>query len=391
MLCFARVPAAARGALAARADAPLKRPVIFAAAVAAALSAGLAARAQEAGPKPLLAYTGDVDAVAAGGRSRSGTYVHVMTAGVQAPLFDGWSVTVQGAWTAGSNLSARAIGDVAGVQGPFNTGDGLWLYEVKATWQSDRSSLQLGRLSAGDALPGVAGMGQFVNSAFSSNGGAITVNDPGRAATPASTWGAWGKTVAGPFELRGGALLSDPARMTLKKHGLDFSFHPGEGVIAFGEAVAPVGAGLRAGLGGYRDSARVQAFDGRTVRGDEGWYLWLEKPAPDKGRALSGFAMVQAAPRQDRNLQPLFLIGGLTWQGLVASRPADALSVGATAGRFSDRGPLSGWEGLIEANYRLVLNDHLTARPDLQWVIHPAGRGGGRDALVVGVQLEAAL
>jgi len=373
----------------------LKRTVLFATAFAAAVAAGFAARAQEAGTdagaKPLFAYTGDVDGVAAGGRSRSGTYVHVMTGGVQAPLGGGWSVTVQGAWTAGANLSARAIGDVAGVQGPFNTGNGLWLYEAKANWQSDAAMLQLGRLSAGDALPGVAGMGQFVNSAFSSNGGAITVNDPGRAATPASTWGAWGRTRAGPIELRGGALLSDPARMTLRKHGLDFGFHPNDGVIAFAEAVAPVGGGLRAGLGAYGDSAHLPAFDGRTVKGDEGWYLWVEKPAPDKGAALSGFAMLQAAPRQDRNLQPLFLIGGLTWQGLIAQRPSDALSVGATAGRFSDRSPLRGWEGLIEANYRLTINQHLAIRPDLQWVIHPSGRGGGRDALVAGVQLEAAL
>jgi porin len=358
----------------------------------AVLAAATAARAEDApAVKPLFAYTADWDGVASGGRSRSGTYVHVMTAGVQAPLAGGWSWTVQGAWTAGANLSARAIGDVAGVQGPFNTGDGLWLYEAKATYQSQRTTFQAGRLSAGDALPGVAGMGQFVNSAFSSNGGAITLNDPGRAATPASTWGAWGRTELGALELRGGALLSDPARMTLQKHGLDFGFRPDDGVIGFAEAVAPVAGPLRAGVGGYHDTAQFQTFDGRTVRGDEGYYLWIERPAPDKGGGLSGFAMLQAAPRQDRNLQPLFLIGGLTWQGLIASRPADALSLGVTAGRFSDRGPLRGWEDLIEANYRLTLSDHLALRPDLQWVIHPAGRGGGRDALVVGVQLEAGL
>ena len=392
MLCFVRVPAAARRVAMARTETSVNRfPTCAAAAVIAALSAGVAARAEDAGVKPLFAYTGDVNGVAAGGRSRSGTYVHVMTAGAQAPIAEGWSFTVQGAWTAGSSLSARAIGDVAGVQGPFNTGNGLWLYEVKATYQSERSTLQLGRVAAGDALPGVAGMGQFVNSAYASNGGAIAVNDPGRATTPASTWGVWGRTDLGAVELRGGTFLSDPRRLTMRKHGLDFSFKPADGVLAFGEAAAPIGGSLRAGVGAYHDSAHVQTFDGRTVRGDDGYYLWVERPAPDKGRALSGFAMVQAAPHDDRDLQPLFLIGGLTWQGLIPSRPNDAVSLGATAGRFSRRGPFRGWEGLIEADYRVAISEHLTLRPDVQWVISPGGRDGGRDALVVGVQMEAAL
>ena len=359
--------------------------------VLAAMAAPSPALAQDVGVKALFSYVGDWDAVAAGGRSNSATYAHALAAGFTGPIGGGWSWTAQGAWTAGANLSARAIGDVQGVQGPFNTGDGLWLYEVKATYRSEALMFQAGRLSAGDALPGVAGMSQFVNSAFSSNGGAITLNDPGRAATPAATWGAWGKAQAGPVELRGGAFLSDPRRMTLDKHGLDLRFRPADGVLGFGEAVAPVGAGFRAGLGGYGDSARFQTFDGRTVRGDAGWYLWLERPAAEKGESLSGFAMLQAAPRRDRNLEPLFLIGGITWQGFNPARPSDSVSLGATTGEFSGRSPLRGHESLIEANYRWAVNEHLGLRPDVQWVISPGGKGGGRDALVVGVQLEAGL
>lgn len=351
-----------------------------------------AARAEDAGPKPLFSYVGAFNGVAAGGLSKTATYVHALAAGLQVPVSGDWSFTLQGAWTAGSNLSARAIGDVAGVQGPFNTGDGLWLYEVKATYEKDATTLQLGRVSTGDALPGVAGMSQFVNSAYSSNGGTITVNDPGRATTPGSTWGAWGRTDAGAIELRGGAFLSDPDRTALRRHGTDFSFRPADGVIGFGEAVAPLQAGLRLGLGAYHDSARFQAFDGRRVRGDGGWYIWVERPAPDKpAPALSGFAMIQSAPRDDRNLEPLFLIGGLTWQGLDPRRPADALSLGATTGRFSRASPLQGRETTFEVNYRITLGDHLTVRPDAQYVISPGGRTGGPDALVLGVQLEASL
>ncbi|WP_309604772.1 carbohydrate porin [Phenylobacterium sp.] len=369
----------------------LARGVLAAGVLAGGIGA-TAARAEDAGPKPLFSYVGAFNGVAAGGLSKTATYVHALAAGVQAPVGGPWSVTLQGAWTTGSNLSARAIGDVAGVQGPFNSGDGLWLYELKATYATDAATVQLGRVSTGDALPGVAGMSQFVNSAYSSNGGAITVNDPGRAATPASTWGAWGRIQAGLVELRGGAFLSDPNRTTLRRHGTDFSFRPADGVLGFGEAVAPVGAGLRIGMGAYGDSARFQAFDGREVRGNGGWYLWLERPAPDKpAPAFSGFAMVEGATRDDRSLQPLFLIAGLTWQGIDPRRPADALSVGFTIGGFSHASLLRGRETTLEANYRVSLTDHLTARPDVQYVISPGGRGGGPDALVLGVQIEASL
>ena len=373
---------------------PSRPPPLFilVTAVMAGWVGATAARAEDAGPKPLFSYVGAFNGVAAGGLSKTATYVHALAAGVQAPVGGHWSLTLQGAWTAGSNLSARAIGDVAGVQGPFNSGDGLWLYELKASYATDAVTLQLGRVSTGDALPGVAGMSQFVNSAYSSNGGAITVNDPGRATTPASTWGAWGRTQAGPVELRGGAFLSDPNRTTLGKHGTDFSFRPADGVLTFGEAVAPLSAGLKIGAGAYGDTARFQTFDGRAVRGNGGWYLWLERPAPDKSApALSGFAMIQGATRDDRSLQPLFLIAGLTWQGLDPSRPGDALSLGATTGRFSHASPLRGRETTLEANYRVTLSDHLTVRPDVQYVISPGGRTGGRDALVLGVQLEASL
>jgi len=356
-----------------------------------ALAGATAARADDQGVKPLFSYVGAFDGVAAGGLSETATYVHAMAGGVQVPLSEHWSWTAQGAWTAGSSLSARAIGDVAGVQGPFNTGDGLWLYELKATYVTDASTLQFGRLSTGDALPGVAGMNQFVNSAYSSNGGAITVNDPGRATTPGSTWGVWGKTQAGPVEVRAGAFLSDPQRTSLRKHGTDFSFRPADGVIGFAEAVAPIGAGLRVGAGAYDDSARFQTFDGRTERGDDGYYLWIERPAPDKGEAVSGFAMVQAAPQDDRNLQPLFLIAGLIWQGFNAQRPSDAVSVGATTGRFSHASALRGSETTLEVNYRYTVTDHFVARPDVQYVVSPGGRGGGPDALVVGMQFEVSL
>ena len=346
---------------------------------------------KDGGVKPLFSYTGAFNAVVAGGRSQAGAYVHSITGGVQAPLGGDWSFTVQGGATAGYDLSKRVIGDVAGVQGPFNSGNALWLYELKATYETKTSMFQAGRIAAADSLPGVKGMDQFVNSAFSSNGGAIAINDPGRKTTPTSSWGILGRRTWDELELRGGAFLSDPNRMTLRKHGLDFSARTADGVLGFAEAVKPVGKGLRAGLGAFADSSVVPTFDGGSTRGDAGAYAWIERPPSEKGPGLSGFAMVQVTPGDEKNLQPLFLMAGATWKGLNARRPDDSVSLGATTGRFSPKSGLSGWETALEANYRFTLSEHLGVRPDVEYVIAPGGRGGGKNALVLGVQVEATL
>ena len=347
--------------------------------------------ARAPGPKPLFSYTGAFNAVVAGGRTQAGSYVHSLAAGVQVPISGDWSFTVQGGATAGYDLSKRVIGDVAGVQGPFNSGNALWLYELKLTYETKAQMVQFGRIAAGDSLPGVKGMDQFVNSAFSSNGGAIAINDPGRKTTPTSTWGVLGRRTWDDLELRGGAFLSDPNRMTVGKHGLDFSARPADGVLGFAEAVKPVGDGLRAGVGAFVDSARTPTFDGRSERGDAGAYAWIERPPPEKGPGVSGFAMAQVAPGDEKNLQPLFLMAGGTWKGLNARRPEDSVSIGATTGRFSPKSGLRGWETALEANYRVTLSEHLGVRPDMEYVIAPGGRGGGKNALVLGVQVEASL
>lgn len=366
-------------------------PVFLAAVLATGAAQAQEADGQSGGPKPLFSYTGAYNFVAAGGRTQAGAYVHALAVGGQIPIGGDWSVTVQAGATAGYDLSKRVIGDVAGVQGPFNSGNAIWLYELKATYETKAAMVQFGRIAAGDSLPGVKGMDQFVNSAFSSNGGAIAINDPGRKTTPTSTWGVLGRRTFDDLELRGGMFLSDPNRMTVGKHGLDFSARPSDGVLGFAEAVKPVGGDLRAGVGAFADSARVPTFDGGTERGDAGGYAWIERPPPEDGPGLSGFGMIQVVPGEAKNLQPLFLIAGATWKGLVARRPEDSVSLGASAGRFSKKSGLSGWETALEANYRVTLSKHLGLRPDVEYVIAPGGRGGGKNALVLGVQIEASL
>lgn len=273
-------------------------------------------------------YAGDVNGVAAGGQQRTATYVHTASLGLRGTISKGWSFTAKGAWTAGESLSAKAIGDVAGVQGPFNSGNGAWLYELKLSWESEAGAFHIGRLSSGDAFPSTNGMDQFVNSAFSSNGGAISVNDAGRATSPAGSWGTWAALTGNGYWVKAGAFLSDPRLFDIREHGTDFRFRADDGVLGFVEAALPLDGALF-GLGAWGDTRPMTTFAGAPVKGTTGYYAWAEVTPAD---GWSGFLMAQAAPQDDRSLQTLFVLGGITTPSPFYARPDDSISLGFTSG-----------------------------------------------------------
>jgi carbohydrate-selective porin OprB len=332
-----------------------------------------------------LTYVGNVLGVADGGLERTATYSHSASAGVTAALNDAVSVRASLGWTLGPALSARAIGDVAGVQGTFDGGDALWLYELALVHKGAFWDVSVGRLSSGDAFGATDGMFQFVNSAFSSSGGAISINDPGRAPSPSASWGAKGDVRLGEFAFAGGVFLSDPERFKPHTNGVDFAFRPQDGVLGFAQLTWTHEETV-VGVGGYADSGRFQAFDGRQVRGNDGAYAFVETRHDVGGHPVDGFVMLQSAPRTDRSLQPQFAVAGVTVGKPFAGRPDDAVSLGVSSGRFSHRSDLRGTETMVEVNYRFAASKRLAIRPDLQVVINPAGHLP--NATVVGVQLE---
>lgn len=342
------------------------------------------------------AWAGQVDlnlaanglGVASGGLSSGQTYSHSAAMGVTQGLGGHWRLRGSVAWTAGQSLSAKSVGDVAGVQGTFNGGDAVWLYEANLQYEDDDAALAVGRLAASDSFGAVEGMGQFVNAAFSSSGGAISLNDPGRATSPSASWGLRGQYHTKALTFSGGAFLSDPARFALGKHGLDLAFHPADGVIGFVQTDWQADKANSVGLGAYHDTARFQTFDDRTVRGNGGGYAFVTHDGAMSGRPLHGFAMIQVAPKKDRSLQPFFLITGLTLDAPWRARPDDALSLGISHGAFSKRSALAGAETAFELNYRVQMAPQWALRPDLQYIVNA---GGGPNALVVGAQLELQL
>jgi len=90
----------------------------------------------------------------------------------------------------------------------------------------------------------------------------------------------------------------------------------------------------------------------------------------------------------DRNPIDLYLDGGLTYKGLIASRPDDSVGLGLAYGRISPQAaaydrdvvaitgmamPIRDYEAAIEVTYQRQLATNWSVQPDVQYVVHPGG------------------
>ena len=114
--------------------------------------------------------------------------------------------------------------------------------------------------------------------------------------------------------------------------------------------------------------------------------LWRVPGGPG-ARALNGFMRVAVAP-DNRNAVGLYLDSGLTFRGMIGSRPNDQIGLAVAYGRVSPPVaayygdvvtttgtpmPIPDYETTIELTYRAQLAPDLSLQPDLQYIIHPGG------------------
>ena len=132
---------------------------------------------------------------------------------------------------------------------------------------------------------------------------------------------------------------------------------------------------------------------------------------PPGGDANSGvllFGRVAWSP-PDRNLNDLYLDGGIIFAGMIPARPADALGVSFLYAHISKQArgfdvdtrvftgvpvPLRDYEFSLEFTYGATVVPGWVVQPNLQVVFHPGGNVAGvaspvepiRNAVIVGVR-----
>lgn len=292
-----------------------------------------------------------------------------------------------------------------------------WFEGEQAGW-----SLRAGALLADEEFTGTDAGGNLANSVFGwpafisantvNTGPAFFVAAPGlrlaRTLTPTTTWRV-GIYDGDTFDSAAG----DPK---VNSDGLHYRLGGAQGWFVLTELAWAPADTTRFKFGAWHHTAKFpdQQFDpaGRSFAlsgaaprdhaGNTGLYATAEHTLlgqPGKPNHLDAFARLGGAPA-DRNTLGWVFDGGLAWTGPLPGRPADVAALGfahadfssrlaATARLLDPKAPRPDYEQVLEATYALKATDHLTLKPDLQYIRHPGGSATQRDAVLAMLRVVA--
>jgi porin len=366
------------------------------------------------------AYFGQLAGNPIGGMREGGTsWRGDLVAGVFVDLerVAGWERTYVAAsfdWKAGNaSLTNEFVGNQLPVQldnGDDDTAARLVNVALGKQLFDNDAELALGRMIVGEEFATLRLACTSLNQGICGNpiAGAQSISFP---TFPSAVWGGhfkvqpsswWAATV--------GSYLVYPSFRDPADHGTNFSAPEGSGALSLAEFTYITGARDKNALpgrykiGGYFDSERLTAVEtGKPVYGTGGFYLMAQQMlfahAPGSDVGLSAWGSLSWAP-PNRNRVSYMAAGGLSYQGILPSRPWDGLAFIAAVAGYSDdlrdgqraRGEaLQHAEILLELNYRWSLASWLWLQPDIQGVIQPKGRSDIADALVVGFAVGVVL
>jgi len=310
-------------------------------------------------------------------------------------------------WKSGTDsLTPNHVGNAMPVQldnGDDHTATRLVNLALGHQLFDNSAEIALGRMVTGEEFATLRLACTSLNQAICGNpiAAAQSISFP---TFPNAVWGGHFKMQPGSkWSATLGSYLVYPGFRNPDDHGVEFSAPEGSGALTLAEFTyirdRRAGDDLpgRVKLGGYFDSEELVAVEtGEPVHGTGGVYLmgqqmlFAHAPGSDVGPSI--WASLSWAP-PNRNRVTAMAAGGVSYQGILPSRPWDGLAFIAAYSAFSGdlrdgerkRGqPVQHGELVLELNYRLSLASWLWLQPDVQGIIQPKGRSDVADALAVG-------
>lgn len=302
---------------------------------------------------------------------------------------------------------------------------------LEQPFYDNRFNVRFGRLAAGDEFLSSPLYWLFVQNGIDGNPVGIFKNSPGMTAYPVATWAirAMAQTIPEQFYIMGGLYNGDLRLGENSKHGADFSMRGP--LFAIGEL------GYRRNqnsesmklpgnykVGVFRDNsiyrsflydeaggiAPFSGFSPRNQRGNTGYYFLVDQMIyrenePGSKQGATVFLSFINVPDQSISTMPIFINGGILYQGLFSRRPEDIVGLAGIYGAFSRDLRLSQflqnqnlgstgvqhYETVIEAMYIIQATGWLKIQPDLQYIINPGGTGTIPNALVMGAQVSVTI
>jgi len=293
------------------------------------------------------------------------------------------------------------------------------LYVEQAVFD-DKLSLKFGRLGAGDDFAQSPLYWTFLTNSIDG----CPINLPINfffTVYPTSTWGARLKFhPTSAFMWKGGIYHQDSGVGRNAAHGADFTWRD-KGLLYIQElsylpnqypAAKGMPGNYKLGLfystGDFKDqyldkngsSYALTGLPQRERNGNYGLYFHADQqiyrePGPKKDQGLTPLFVMVFQPTNVNQI-PFFFDGGLIYKGLVPKRDDDVTAVGFAWGAWSrnlnkyqhDAGLYEQkYEVILEATYKIAVNQWLYIQPDVQYIINPSG--GTKDlpdALVIGAR-----
>ena len=307
----------------------------------------------------------------------------------------------------GDSLTNRYTGDF-NVVSNIDTYDSLRLYKLwlQKVFDDGKWSVRVGQIAADKECFVSDGASLYFNNAFGTFP-VFSANIPGPI-FPLSAPGARVKwTPSDEFSLIAMVFSGDVGYANTNVHNTDWQFHGRNGTLSLVEMAYKTNQSDDAKglpgtfkLGGFYDSKSFgDQFNTTSHQGDWGIYgmadqLLYREPViqkDDDPRGLGIFVRAGLAPQSNRNVITFDFETGLNYTGLLPSRSKDITGIGFAYTRLSDPYVMANngtkhHEALIELTHLVVLGDHFSLQPDIQYIMNPGGLGGIRNALAAGLR-----
>ena len=396
-----------------------------------------------------MTYVNNIAGNPTGGLDQGFTYTDNIAFGVKLDLektigWNGATLTVAATDRNGVSLSQNYIGNQFTVQQVYG-GQTIILTDLflEQKFLDDKVAIKAGRFSSGDDFASSPLYWLYMNNGIDGNPQALPVNGS-FSAYPWATWASRLRVDLNPeWVARVGLYQVSDKTFNWSLHGVNFSFEPGDGVMAVSQiswnpeffkrpvttsaaaqakaAVTPSGGKVvfdenknpvtdleeMRGLpghywfGGYWSSWEYPQFgQSSTATNAYGFYCHADQMVyQESGGSSQGLILWTAlvlSPQESISKVPFQWNGGITYQGLLPGRNLDNTVFGLAYGSFSDdyssageayQGDPASFEMALEWGYRVQMSEFFYVQPNLQYIVQPGGTGSIPNALVLGAQI----
>lgn len=204
---------------------------------------------------------------------------------------------------------------------------------------------------------------------------------------PVSSLGMTGQwTPSGALALHAGVFDGLPGDPAHPRRFVAAHLGGGAGALLIAQADVKPARDLQISFGAWRYTADLRVIGGGGAKqADSGLYGFVEGPLPHVSH-WSGWVRVGASQGAVQTVSAYAGAGVIGKSGRKDDTIGFAIAH-AIIGDPSRRLGLPSAETTFEATYQTSVADHLAIQPDLQYVIHPAGRPGLPNAFVMGLRL----